>query len=346
MLRLKDIAERAGVSIMTVSKSLRDAPDISAATRERIKKLASDMGYVPNSAAQGLRNRTTRLLGLIIPAATNPIYARITMAIEEQAYARGYDVVFAHSLNQPEREEVCIQRMLARRVDGVFISPVYRMETESPAYRELWNRRVPTVLLGHRAPFCSNFASVETEDILASYRVTRHLLQLGHRRIAFLAGPSSSPTSFERLEGYRRAVREMGLQVEDSLVFQAGSTIDEGEKAAAQMAGEKCGATAIQAVNDMVAIGAGTFFLQQGLRIPQDFSIAGFGNILVSEHFRVPLTTIRQPKFRLGVAAVETMFRLLEGEMPPVKRLAGDLVVRESTGAPPAVSAFGQREEG
>lgn len=336
MLRLKDIAERAGVSIMTVSKSLRDASDISTATKARIRKLAEEMGYVPNSAAQGLRNRTTRLLGVIIPTTTNPIFARITMALEEQAFARGYDLVFAHSLNQVEREEMCIQRMVARRVDGLFISPVYRFEPEAPAYAELWKRRIPTVLLGHRAPFCSNFVSVETEDILASYRVTHHLIQLGHRRIAFLCGPASAPWSQERLEGYRRAVREAGLSVDDSLLFQAGGTIEEGEKAATQMVAERIDATAVQAVNDLVAIGAGAFFLRQGLRIPEDLSLAGHGNILVSEHFRVPLTTIRQPKYRLGSVAMDAMLKLLSGEMPQVKRLLGELVVRNSTGAPPA----------
>lgn len=335
MLRLKDIAEQAGVSIMTVSKSLRDAPDISAGTKARICKLANDLGYVPNSAAQGLRNQKTQLFGLIIPTATDPTYARVTLALEDQAYHRGYDIVFAHSLNQVEREERCIRRMLARRVDGLFISPVYRMAQNSPLFAELWRRQIPTVLLGHRAPFCPNFASVETEDILASYMVTRHLLQFGHQRIAFFAGHPTSPVSHERFEGYRRAIRENGRDVDDSLIFQAGGTIEEGEKAAAQMASEKCGATAVQAVNDLVAIGAATFLLGQGFRIPQDISIAGHGNILVSEHFRVPLTTIRQPKHRLGIAAMELMMRLLVGEMPPVRRLVGELVARESTGPVP-----------
>ncbi|MBI1842260.1 MAG: LacI family DNA-binding transcriptional regulator [Verrucomicrobia bacterium] len=335
MLRLKDIAERAGVSIMTVSKSLRDAPDISAGTKARICKLADELGYVPNSAAQGLRNQRTQLFGVIIPSATEPVYARITLALEDQSYHRGYDILFAHSLNQVEREERCIRRMLARRVDGLFISPVYRMSQNSPIFAELWRRQIPTVLLGHRAAFCPHFASVETEDILASYMITRHLLQLGHQRIAFFAGHPTSPSSHERLEGYRRAIREVGREVDDALIFQAGSTIEEGEKAAVQMASEKCGATALQAVNDLVAIGAATFLLSQGLRVPQDISVAGFGNILVSEHFRVPLTTIRQPKHRLGVAAMELMLRLLEGEMPPVRRLVGELVIRESTGPAP-----------
>jgi DNA-binding LacI/PurR family transcriptional regulator len=328
---------------MTVSKSLRDARDISPATKARIRGLAAEMGYVPNSAAQGLRNRTTRLIGLILPAATNPVFARLCMAVEEQAHARGYDVILAHSLNQPEREEGCIRRMLARRVDGLLISPVYRMEQTSPIFEELWRRRVPTVLLGHRAPFCSNFTSVETEDILGSYMVTRHLRQLGHRRIAFLCGPAVSPSSQERLEGYRRALREDGIDLEDALLFQAGTTIEEGEKAAAQMAAEHCGATAIQAVNDLVAIGAATYLLRQGLRIPGDLSIAGYGNTLVSEHFRVPLTTIRQPKHRLGTAAIEALFQQLSDHTPPVRRLIGELVVRDSTGARPEQSPFQPR---
>ncbi len=320
---------------MTVSKALRDAPDISESTKHRLQKLAQEMGYVPNSAAQGLRNQRTRLLGVIIPSATDPVFARITLALEDQAYERGYDILFAHSLNQVDREERCIRRMLARRVDGLFISPVYRMAQESAVYSELWQRQVSTVLLGHRAAFCPNFASVETEDILGSYLVTRHLLQQGHRRIAYFAGHSASPASQERLEGYRRAIREGGREAEDSLLFQAGNTIEEGEKAASQLASEKCGATAIQAVNDLVAIGAATFLLGQGLKIPEDISVAGFGNVLISEHFRVPLTTIRQPKHRLGLAAMEIMLRLLEGEMPPVRRLVGELVVRGSTGPAP-----------
>ena len=332
MIRLKDIAAQAGVSIMTVSKSLRDADDISAATKDRIRRMAAEMGYVPNSAAQGLRNQKTRLLGLILPAATDPTFSRITMAIESRAFDLGFDLVYAHSLNQVDREDRCIRNMLARRVDGLFISPVYRMAQESPIYKELWDRQIPTVILGHRAPFCPNFASVETEDILASYKVTRHLLQLGHRRIAFLAGNPSSPASQERMEGYRRALRETGLPVDDALIFQAGTTIEEGERAAAQLATEKSGATALQAVNDLVAIGAASVLLGQGLRIPHDMSLAGFGNILVSEHFRVPLTTVRQPKHRLGLAGMEIMQKLLEGEMPPVRRLVGELVIRESTG--------------
>jgi len=336
MIRLKDISARAGVSVMTVSKVMRDAPDISAATKARVRLLAQELGYVPNRAAQGLRNRTTQLFGLVISAATNPIFARVLMAIEEQAHELGYDVILAHSLNIPEREESVIRRLLARRVDGLFLTPVYRLDSTAPIYEELLRRGTPTVLLGHRAPFCNQFANVETDDVAASQAATQHLIELGHKRIAYFAGPPATPSSQERLEGYRRALREADIEIDDSLVFSAGGTIEEGETAALQMLNEAPKATAVQAVNDLVAIGAAIVFLNQGLRIPADLSLVGFGNVLTSEYFRVPLTTIRQPKLRLGVAAMDSMLKLLRGERPDAKRLAAEIVVRQSTGPPPA----------
>jgi DNA-binding LacI/PurR family transcriptional regulator len=341
MVRLKDIAARAGVSIMTVSKVMRDAPDISVATKARVRALAEQMGYTPDSLAQGLRNKTTRLFGLVISAVTNPIFARVVMAIEEQAHELGYEVILAQSLNLPEREHTVIRRLLSRRVDGLFITPTYRLDPTAPIYDELLKRGTPTVLLGHRAPFCERFVNVETDDITASFSATRHLLDLGHKRIAFFAGPPAAPSSHERIEGYRRALREAGIEPDDRLVFSAGGTIEEGEKAALQMLQEAPGVTAVQAANDLVAIGTAMVLLGQGFKIPQDLSVVGFGNILVSEHFRVPLTTIRQPKLRLGAAAMDSMLKLLAGTRPATKRLGGEIVIRQSSAAPPALRETG-----
>ncbi len=338
MVRLKDIAARAGVSVMTVSKALREAKDISAATRARIQQIARELGYMPDAAARGLRSRSSRLFGVVISSLTNPIYARILLAIEERAHDLGYEVIFAHSLNKPEREETCIRRLLSRRVDGLFISPVYRLDPVAPAYQQLQAQGTPTVILGHRAPFCTQFVSVETDDLAASSELTRHLLQLGHRRIAFLTGRAGAPWSIERLEGYRRAHRQADLEPDDKLVFNAGSTIEEGEKAARQLLSEAPKVTAIQAVNDLIAIGAAHVLLHRGLRIPQDLSVVGFGNILTAENFRIPLTTIRQPKFRLGQAAMDSMLALLRGERPETRRLPAELIVRESTAVPPRPS--------
>ena len=335
MVRLKDIAERASVSVMTVSKALRDEPDVSAATKARIKLLAQQMGYVPDSTAQGLRTRTTKLFGLLIPSTTEPVYGRLVAAIEERAHELGYDIMLMHSLNSAEREEACVRRLLSRRVDGLFISPVYRIEPEARVYQELLVRRSPTVLLGPVAKFCTQFPSVQVDDLLGSYSATQHLLNLGHKRIAFFAGPLAAPWAQERFEGYRRALREAGSDVDDHLVFQAGTTIEDGAAAALQMLNESSQVTAVQAATDLVAIGCANTLLNQGLDIPRTLSVVGFGNILTSEYFRVPLTTVGQPKARLGTAAVEMMMQILKGERADSRRLPSELIVRASSASAP-----------
>jgi DNA-binding LacI/PurR family transcriptional regulator len=319
---------------MTVSKALRNEPDVSAATKTRLKLLAEQMGYVPDSIAQGLRTRTSRIFGLALPSVTDPIFARVVLAIEERAHELGYDLLYMHTLNNTEREESCIRRMLSRRVDGIFIFPVYRIDPEARIYQELLSRQTPTVLLGPPAKFCSHFVSVQVDDLLASYAATQHLLKLGHKRIAFLSGALAAPWSQERFEGYRRALREAGMDVEDRLVFQAGGTVEDGAKAALQMLNESCHATAVQAVSDLVAVGCADALLNKGVRIPEDVSVVGFGNILASEYFRVPLTTVRQPKFRLGNAAMDVMLQVLHGQPAESKRLPAELIIRAST-APP-----------
>lgn len=338
MVRLKDIAVQVGVSVMTVSKALRDAPDVSDATRARIKALALQMGYVPDSSAQGLRTKATKLFGLVIPSITNPIFARIVFAIEDRAHELGYDILMVHTHNLPAREEHGIRRMLARRVEGLFISPVYRFEAEARIYQEILARRVPTILLGPPAPFCKSFVSVEIEEAVASCELARHLLKLGHKRIAYLTGPPVAPWAHDRFEGYRRALREANLDVDDKLVFAAGSTIEDGTKAALQLLNEKCNATAVQGVNDLVAVGCAEVLIRQGLKVPEDISVVGFGNILTAEYFRVPLTTVRQPKFRLGVAAVDAMMALLKGQPAQPARLNAEIIERKST-APPKAAA-------
>lgn len=338
MVRLKDIAEVAGVSVMTVSKALRDKPDLSSATKARIRALADQMGYVPDVSASGLRNRTTRLMGLVIPAPTDPVYSRVMLALEGHAHELGYDLLLAHSLGKADREEAVIRRLMARRVDGLFIAPVYRMAKTVPVYEDLKKQGLPMVILGHRAPFCQGFVNVETDDIGASEAVTKHLFELGHRRIAFLGGPANSPWAQERIEGYRRAHRDAGVALDDKLIFNAGSTVDEGAAAALQLIHENPGATAVQAANDLVAIGAANALLNQGIRIPQDLSVAGFGNVLVSEYFRVPLTTVRQPKLRLGAVAMDLMQKIMAGEPAQPARLPAELTIRASTGAVPIIS--------
>ena len=203
MIRLKDIAREAGVSVMTVSKALRNAPDIAARTKLRIGELAKRMGYTPNLGARSLRNQETKLLGLVIPATTDPIFARIVMAIEQCALDNGYELILHHSWNEPEREEIILQNLISRRVDGIFLSPVYRMGSEVAAYNELKKRRIPTVIMGPLAEFCKDFVNVQTLGNESAFGMTQHLIDLGHKRIAFFAGPRFSERAISRQEGYR-----------------------------------------------------------------------------------------------------------------------------------------------
>jgi len=329
MVRLKDIAHEAGVSVMTVSKALRDAPDIAAKTKLRIGDLAKRMGYTPNLGARSLRIRETRLLGLVIPATTDPVFARIVMAIEQRALEHGYELVLAHTLNKAEREETILRNLISRRVDGIFLSPVYRNDPDVPAYRELRQHGIPTVIMG------GDLLDVPAQHLEHDVGALQHLIDLGHKRIAFFAGPRFSARAVSRQEGYRRALRENNIDEDPGLVFNAGMTIAEGAKAAEHFLEEQTKATAVQTVNDLVAIGAANVLLERGLKIPDDLSMAGFGNILTSEHYRVPLTTVRQPKFRLGMASFDIMLKLLAGERPESQRIVAEVLVRQSTGPVP-----------
>lgn len=264
------------------------------------------------------------------------MYTRTFMAIEEQAHEMGYEIIVAQTLNNPEREETCIRRLLARQVDGLFIRPVYRADSKVAIYEELRKLQTPTVILGHRALFCNSFPNVETDDMAAAKAITEHLLDLGHRRIACLTGPTFAPWAQERYEGYRRGLTERGIEINDKLIFHAGSTIEEGAKAALEYIQETPNATAMVAANDLVAFGAANTLLEQGVRIPEDLSITGFGNVLSAEYFRVPLTTVRQPKYRRGLAAIDAMQKLLKGEPASPKRLPAELSIRKSTAAPSA----------
>jgi LacI family transcriptional regulator len=341
MVRLKDIAEKAGVSVMTVSKVLRDAPDISAATKARIRVLAQQMGYIPDFLAQGLRTRKTKLIGVVIPSITHPVFARLLLALEEKAFDAGYELVLCHTLSQPDRENLVIRRLISRRVDGLIVCPVYRPEATAPVYEELTRCQMPVVIIGPPAPFCQGFPSVQGDDFQASYQLTQHLIGLGHRKIAFFAGPNLLPWAQERLEGYRKALRDGGVEPSDHLVFSAGSSVEEGEAAARQMIVELVVPSAIQAVNDPVAIGAANVLLDRGWRIPEDISVAGFGNFLVSEYYRVPLTTIRQPKYRLGLAAMTMLMRAITGDKPASTKLTSEIIVRKSSATASSTAGAG-----
>jgi len=340
MVRLTDIALEARVSMMTVSRVLHGKPGVSKATRERVQAVADRLGYVPDAMAQSLRARSPRLLAALVPSLSDPVWSLALQAIEERVHLMGFDFLLAQSQGLREREEVCLRRLMARRVEGLFLASSVQATATSPVYLQLQESHAKVVALGHTDPAASvaGFHAVGHDETAASRKVTTHLIELGHARIAFFAGPSLSASARARFEGYRLALQKHGLPQDERLVFGAGMTVADGAKAVERFVAESARATAIQAVNDLVALGAVAALAQRGLRVPTDLSVAGYGDLLPGEAAPVPLTTVKQPKYALGEKAVEAMAALLRGQRPDVTLLSAELVVRSSTGPPPGTA--------
>ncbi len=336
MVRLKDIAQLAGVSAMTVSRVLRGSAGIAPRTRSRVLAIARQHGYVPDSLAQGLRTRTNRLLAMVVPTLADPQWAAFAAWIEDRVREAGYDLLLAQSRGNVDVEERCVRRILARRPAGIFLAPIPRLAPEVPLFKELERSAPCIVVLGQRPRFCSRFPHVASDDETAALQMTRHLLRMGHAEIAFLAGPVASPASSARFQGYRRALGEVGVPVDDRLVFRAGEDMDSGEQAARQMLSERTVVTAILADNDLVALGALQALQAHGLEVPRHCSLASLCEATPSAFLIVPLATVVHPQAELANAALETMLCAIAGKPAVSRIMAASVVLRASVAAKPS----------
>jgi LacI family transcriptional regulator len=333
---LRDVARLAGVHPGTVSRALNPATEalVNDDTVRRVREAATELGYRPNPMARGLKTNRTYTIGVLIPDIQNPLFPPIIRGIDDVLGPAGYTPLIANTDNDPERERTDVDAMRARQVDG-FITATARRDHElldevarSTAPVVLVNRRVEDGLLPSATP----------DDRRGSRLATEHLLALGHRRIAHLAGPPELSTGLGRREGYADAMRAAGLDVEPGLV-RAGRmfTEPEGARLCAELldAGETF--TAIVAANDLMALGCYDVFAARGLDCPRDISVVGFNDMPFADRFRPPLTTIRIPHYEIGVAAAELLLDLLrDPETPPREVvLPAEVVVRGSTAPPP-----------
>jgi DNA-binding LacI/PurR family transcriptional regulator len=319
---------------MAVSKALRDAPDISAATKLRVQAEAKRLSYVPNRAAQNLRFQRSGLLGVIVPQINVGQYAQLVWGVDRQAEALGLQVMLAHSLDRPDQEMREVQKLLSRQVEALLMVPAVRWQHRLTTLELVRTSRTPTILLEAYPAGAENFPRVRwvvCDDRHGGELATRHLLDLGHREILFLAGPNGSSSSAGRFSGYQRALSEAGVAYTDARVFLAAKDVESGRVAMAQALSEKASFTALVADNDSVAIGAIDTLLQQGFRIPEDVSVVGFGDGFVAENFRVPLTTIRVPQVAMGEAAVRLAVELAKDEAVEPRQLPVEITVRAST---------------
>jgi len=341
-ITIKDIAKQAGVSHSTVSRALHGNPLISAATVERIRQVAHDMGYSPSAAARSLKTRRSHAIGVIVSAIDDPFFSEILQGVEEIAQRRGYSMLMAASQRDPQREQAIVQDMRMRQVDGLIICSA---SFSAGHLRSLLEYGIPIVVVNNQAAEEYRY-SIYHDDIDGSRQATRHLIELGHKRIAYLGNSLSGRTTLDRLTGFRQEMAAAGLDIPAAFVFEvAGSSPEDGYHAVNDLLVLPDRPTAVICFNDMLAIGVLKGLQAAGVRVPDSISVVGFDNIVFSAYTNPALTTLDQPKRYIGAEAARLILGLLDaraGEAAAgqeIQKLKGRLLVRASTAAPPRVSA-------
>jgi LacI family transcriptional regulator len=329
----RDVAERAGVSVATVSYVINHGPrPVSADARERVEAAIAELGYVPNELARSLRLQQTSLVGLIIPSLANPVYAEVARALERICTQAGMLVVLCNSDRVEERERRFVHMLRAKQVDGVVVIP----HGEAQALLQpLLDAQIPVVVLEHAV---DALPCILIDEPAGGRLATGHLLDLGHRRIALIRRHPTRALSRQRHAGYREALAARGLPYDPALVIHCGPGQAEGYGAMQRLLALPQPPTAVFAHNDLLALGALRAAADAGLRVPHDLSIVGYDDIANAAYFTPALTTVRIPKEEMGTLAGRTIMTLAQATSPPPPHtvtLAVDLIVREST-APPA----------
>ncbi len=331
---IKDVARKAGVAHTTVSRALRGSPLISPATTERIRQIASEMGYQPSAAARSLKTNRSQALGVIVSAIDDPFFSEILQGIEDVAQENGYSLFIAASQRDLLRERHIVRAMREHRVDGVILCSTPFSAEQS---KQLRLYEIPLVVINNQSAEDYRY-SIYHDDLDGSCQVMKHLIGLGHQRVAYLGYARSGRTNAKRLAGYRDQMRAAGLTVHDGYEFEVQTSDPAGGQSAADhFLSLSPRPTAIFCYNDMLAIGLLRGLQESGLRVPEDCSVAGFDNITFSAFTTPPLTTFDQPKRTIGAQAAELVLGLLDDEDslgPKIKTLKGSLLVRGSTARP------------
>ena len=332
--RLKDIAQDLGLSVVTVSKVLRNHPDIADNTRQRVLKRMQELNYQPNMAARSLVTGRTMTLGLVVPDLLHPFFAVIANAITTEIRKKGYSLLIASSEEEPELEAQEIREMLARRVDVIMVASA---QWSLESFRQIEEQKVPYILLDRRLPGLeANYIGVDDEAVGAL--ATEHLIEQGCRSVAHIRGPEVS-TALGRLEGYRLTLASYNLPPLPGHIVSLGASGDHrgedgGYQAAKRLLAIDPRPDGIFCFNDPSALGAMRAILDAGLRIPEDIAVVGCGNLPYSDFLRVPLSSVDQGSESIGKQAAELALQITrrKSPLPPrVELLLPRLVVRASS---------------
>ncbi|MGI6131736.1 MAG: LacI family DNA-binding transcriptional regulator [Bacillota bacterium] len=328
MATIYQIAKIAGVSAATVSRALNDSGCVRAELRDRIRSIAKELDYQPNSLARGLLNKRTYTLGLVMPDITNPFFPAVARGVEDVAHSHGYGVILCNTDGSPHREGDCLTMLRTKCVDGIiFIASHVRAKH----LEGLRRAGIPVVLADRRLEGVHD--SVLTDNVGGARQAVSHLLSLGHRAIAVVVGPANLATTEERLSGYSIALCEHGVEFDPGLVFEGDFRQHSGYELALKIADMGPMPTAVFAANDLMAVGALAAFSERGVRVPDDIALVGYDDIMISRVTTPRLTTVAQPKYEMGTTACETLLKRIETPDSPTQSivLKPQLVVRESS---------------
>lgn len=328
---IKDIARKAGVSYATVSRALNNRPEVNEKTRREIQKLAEEMGYKPNALARSLVTRESKTLGLIIPDITNPFFPEVARGAEEAAAQAGYSIFLCNTNWEEEKERKYLALLEEKRVDGIILASVINDEQQMMEY--LADSTVPLIMI-NRVLKNVHTHYVVIDNVRGAGLVMEHLIENGHRDIAFVGGLSHVEATRERLQGYKMMLGAYELPVKPELIRLGSFRRESGYSNALELLKLSPRPTAIFAANDILALGVLQAAADLNLRVPGDLAVVGFDDIPFASYAEVSLTTVAQPKYAMGEMAAKILIEeIKEGPSREKKKiiLQPELVVRRSS---------------
>lgn len=333
---IKDIAKALGLSTSTVSRALRDSYEISQETKQLVLDYAQKINYHPNPIALSLKERRSRSIGVIVCEIANSYFSQVINGIESIAYSRGYNVIIGQSRESFEREMLNLQYLTSRSIDGLIIS--VSAETKDFSYFKELNRKGMPIVFFDRIVDDVETHKVIVDNFKGAYDATIHLVQNGYRNIATLCAAASLSIARDRLAGYKAALQDSGLEVNESLIKfcgQGGMLLQEVETAMEELLSMKKKPDALLASADKLTTGCLRILKSKGLKIPDDLGLVGFSNTDLTDLMDPALSVIRQPAFEMGEIAINLLLQLIESKRPvtdfETRVLSTELIVRESS---------------
>jgi LacI family transcriptional regulator len=331
---IRSVAARARVSIATVSRTINLVPTVDPELAARVWKAIDELKYFPNSQARALVSGRSRLFGLIVSDITNPFFPELIQGFEQIAVEQGYEVLIGSTNYDPKRVEVCIRRMLERKVDGVAIMT---FGIEEPLLEQLASREIPMVFVDV-GPGHARSTVLSVDYFKGIQQGVAHLTELGHKKIGFISGPLTLHSAQARRDCFRAAMGQAGLKAESAWMPEGNHTLEGGRDAMQKLLKARRMPTALMCSNDMTAIGVLHALFEVGWKAPENLSVIGFDDIHIAEYMLPPLTTIRMSCTELARSAVEALVGHIDpernGRVAQTVKIDTELVVRRTTGAP------------